>query len=268
MLNKIRLPKGGEWRPSFRGWCVAFIENGFSYWHDQNEVREIEPGSAVVASAEVRGTWRASQLSEVEITHYCIDTEKLSGLLSLSEQHFLKQAARHKSHAARVHSPESLLAAGCAKLQAGSAAPDSAQRLRLLQLFTGAFEWQGELELPAQTPWKDGRERFRKIMNGMAASEFVELSLSQLAPMISCSPRHLNRLFRTELGTSFREKQIELRLARACELLANSDAKVVEIALESGYQSSSVFSELFKRHFGVSPGQWRRQRLAGGAVRA
>ena len=95
----------------------------------------------------------------------------------------------------------------------------------------------------------------------MAASEFVELSVSDLAPRMSCSRRHLNRLFREELGASFREKQIELRLARACDLLATSNAKVVDVALESGYQSSSVFSELFKRHLGVSPGQWRRQRL-------
>jgi len=52
-----------------------------------------------------------------------------------------------------------------------------------------------------------------------------------------------------------------LRLAKACELLASSNAKVVDVALESGYQSSSVFSELFKKHIGVSPGQWRRLRL-------
>ena len=84
--------------------------------------------------------------------------------------------------------------------------------------------------------------------------------------MLPCSPRHLNRLFREELGASFREKQIELRLARACELLSTSNAKVVDVALESGYQSSSVFSGLFKKHFGVSPGQWRRLRLKSEAA--
>jgi AraC-like DNA-binding protein len=36
---------------------------------------------------------------------------------------------------------------------------------------------------------------------------------------------------------------------------------VVDVAMESGYQSSSVFSELFKRHLGVSPGKWRRKGL-------
>jgi transcriptional regulator GlxA family with amidase domain len=142
-----------------------------------------------------------------------------------------------------------------------AASATASMRLRLLQLFMDAFELEIDQETPTAAPSMDGRARFRQILNQMPAADFVEMSVSDLAPMMSCSPRHLNRLFREELGFSFREKQIELRLARACELLANSNSKVVDVALESGYQSSSVFSGLFKKHFGVSPGQWRRQRL-------
>ena len=76
----------------------------------------------------------------------------------------------------------------------------------------------------------------------------------------------LSRIFREVAGTSFREKQTKIRLGRASELLANTESKVVDVALESGYQSSSVFSELFKKHFGVSPGQWRRLGLKSGAA--
>jgi AraC-like DNA-binding protein len=77
-----------------------------------------------------------------------------------------------------------------------------------------------------------------------------------------CSPRHLSRLFRQEVGASFREKQTEVRLARACELLATSNVKVVDVALTSGYQSPSLFNLVFKRHFGMSPGKWREQQGA------
>jgi AraC-like DNA-binding protein len=141
----------------------------------------------------------------------------------------------------------------------------SSIRLRLLQLFMDSFDWGAGDDSGMSQQW-GGRERFRQVLSQIPASEFARLSMSDLAPIMSCSPRHLNRLFHEELGTSFREKQIELRMAKACELLANSNAKVVEVALESGYQSSSVFSELFKRRYGVSPGQWRRERLNGGPV--
>jgi transcriptional regulator GlxA family with amidase domain len=173
----------------------------------------------------------------------------------------LKEAAHGKCPTARVLASGSPLSDRFNKLGSNCGGSDSSARLQLLQLFMDSFDWDTQQAPPEPAPWMDGRDRFRKMLNQMVASEFVELSVSDLAPMMACSPRHLNRLFREELGASFREKQIELRMTKACELLATSNAKVVEVALESGYQSSSVFSELFKRHFGVSPGQWRRQRV-------
>ena len=247
--------------PHFRGWCLSYIKSGISYWQEQSATREIAAGSILLLSAEARGKLRASQLSEVVLAYFCVEIEKLTGLLSLREQHFFKHTAGQKSLAARVLSHDSPIPERFKILCSNPSPHASSMRFRLLELFMDLFEWESDRVLPAPSPWMDGRERFRKMLDQMAAADFVELSVSDLAPMMSCSPRHLNRLFRKELGASFREKQIELRMAKACELLASSNAKVVEIALESGYQSSSVFSELFKRHFGVSPGQWRRQRL-------
>jgi AraC-like DNA-binding protein len=261
VINGVRLPEGGEWMPHFRGWCLTYIESGISYWQEQSGTREIAAGSILLLSTEARGKLRASQLSEVAITYFCVEVEKLTGLLSLREQHFFKKTAGQKSLAARVLSRDSPMPERFKILCSIPRPNASSMRLRLLQFFMDLFETDPGRDSALSAAWMDGRARFRRMMDQMAASDFVDLSVSDLAPMVSCSPRHLNRLFREELGSSFREKQIELRMAKACELLSTSNAKVVEVALESGYQSSSVFSELFKRHFGVSPGQWRRQRL-------
>ena len=40
---------------------------------------------------------------------------------------------------------------------------------------------------------------------------------------------------------------------------ATTESKVVEVALESGYQSLSLFNLMFKRHFGLTPAKWRSQ---------
>jgi AraC-like DNA-binding protein len=74
-----------------------------------------------------------------------------------------------------------------------------------------------------------------------------------------CTPRHFSRTFHEVVGTSFRDKQAEVRLRRAKELLATTQSKVLEVALESGYQSLSLFNLMFKKHTGVTPGQWRAQ---------
>jgi AraC-like DNA-binding protein len=87
----------------------------------------------------------------------------------------------------------------------------------------------------------------------------LELSFAELVSKTRCSPRHVSRLFTELVGVSFREKQAELRLARACDLLATTDSKVVEVAQESGYQSTSLFSAMFKQRLGISPAKWREQ---------
>src|ERR1700733_11668191 len=88
MITELRLPKGGEWTPHFRGWCVSHIGSGISYWQEQSGTQEIAAGSILLFSTEADGMLRASQLSEVAITYFCVEIEKLLGLLSLSEQHF------------------------------------------------------------------------------------------------------------------------------------------------------------------------------------
>ena len=74
------------------------------------------------------------------------------------------------------------------------------------------------------------------------------------------SPRHLNRLFREHLGVSVRAKQTELRLLKASQLLRETDAKIVNVALESGYRNLSLFNAMFKKRFRMTPSLWRRDK--------
>jgi len=258
MIREIKLPQGGEWRPQFRGWCLAQIKSGICYWQEPGGAREIRAGSVLVRTREARGALCASQLSGVEIAYFCLEPEKLTGLLSLGEQRCIKRAAATEKWSMRVLAPEDPVAARFTGLINYSGSNLSA-RLKLLQFFVDLFACEFEGMPGSGVEDTDGRGRLRRMLNQMAAAEFVELSLSDLAPKMCCSPRHLSRLFRAEVGASFREKQTELRLGKACELLANSDYKVVEVALTSGYQSNSLFNLLFKKRFGISPGKWREQ---------
>lgn len=259
MVQEIKLAQGGEWRPQFRGWCLAQIKSGICYWQEPGGAREIPAGSVLVRTREARGGLCASQLCGVEIAFFFLEPEKLTGLLSLGEQRCIKRAASAEKWSARMLAPADPIAERFKELRLNYSGSNLSARLKLLQLFVDLFACEFE-DLPAPgVEETDGRGRLRRLLNQMAASEFVELSLSELAPRMCCSPRHLSRLFRAEVGASFREKQTELRLGKACELLANSDCKVVEVALTSGYPSNSLFNLLFKKRFGISPGKWREQ---------
>jgi AraC-like DNA-binding protein len=258
-VNELTLPPGAEWLPTVRGWCFIQVRSGISYWQVSTGTREIAPGTVVVFTGTVRGGLRVSQLNEVAVSYFCMEPEKLSGLLSLNEQELLNKSAGRDSLSLRILEPTDPISDRFKTLCENPPAAHLSMRLRLLQLFIDLL--QSELQPgPAGTGNDlDARARLRQFLKQTAASEFLNLSLSDLAPRMHCSPRHLSRLFRQEVGSSFRDKQTEMRLAKACQLLATSNAKVIDVALTSGYQSNSLFSLMFKKRFGVSPGKWRQR---------
>jgi AraC-like DNA-binding protein len=52
------------------------------------------------------------------------------------------------------------------------------------------------------------------------------------------------------------------RMQLAAGRLRDSVAKILDIALDVGYESEAAFSRAFKRMAGVTPGEWRRARRA------
>jgi AraC-like DNA-binding protein len=90
----------------------------------------------------------------------------------------------------------------------------------------------------------------------------MELSIRlppELAQQLNCSLRHFRRLFREEFGMPFQVQQTEQRLLRARQLLVESEDTVIKIAGQCGYPHMSFFNSLFKRRFGMTPGEWRLQ---------
>jgi len=86
------------------------------------------------------------------------------------------------------------------------------------------------------------------------------ISLQSAAAHCFISPGHLSRIFRNELGVTFTDFLSQTRLRMATELLLNSDLKIHEIAEKSGYSTQHYFSVFFKRTFGVSPAEFRKNR--------
>ena len=97
-----------------------------------------------------------------------------------------------------------------------------------------------------------------------------DIALPELARIAGVSPRHLDRAFRAECGLTPRAYMTRLRMARA-RVLLRSDRPITEIAFDCGYADSNYFSQVFRRHTGMSPQQYRRQsrgqeRESGGAL--
>ena len=92
------------------------------------------------------------------------------------------------------------------------------------------------------------RERYKEpITNAMIAEQ------------VKYHPNHLNRLFKTHMGTSLHSYIINYRLKIARELLIGTDCKIEDVAREAGFDSPSYFAKYFKKKYGTSPLEYRNK---------
>jgi AraC-like DNA-binding protein len=253
------LPPGGEWSPQFQGWLVIHVSSGVGYWLDPRLNRELQTGAVVLLSDQIHGSVRASQVGELRLHFFRIEARKLTGLVTLADQTVMRDAAGDERLSMRIFPPNAQFSDRLRELTSDRVRNTFPARVRLLQLFVDLFGGLFAQPLADAAGVFDARDRLRQLLNQTPISGLLELSFSGLVSKARCSPRHVSRLFTELVGVSFREKQAELRLARARELLATTGSKVAEVAIESGYQSTSLFSAMFKQRFGVSPAKWREQ---------
>lgn len=86
-----------------------------------------------------------------------------------------------------------------------------------------------------------------------------ELSLETLCTQFRISQTQFSLLFKREMGTSFLQYLLDLRIAAAQDMLINSGKKIYQIAEETGFGDASYFSYCFKQRCGLSPKEYRVQ---------
>ncbi|GAB2889022.1 GyrI-like domain-containing protein [Microbulbifer echini] len=103
------------------------------------------------------------------------------------------------------------------------------------------------------------RERFAHVLYFIEANLDSDLDVDQLCQFANLSKYHFHRQCSAFFGMSVIALVRLLRLKRAAYQLAYRDKKVVDIALESGYESHEAFSRALKRYFGKSPAKFRQK---------
>lgn len=257
-IKEFSILPGKEWSPKPSDWLLVQVEEGMGYWLRGQASIDLEPGTVLLVTGDEQGYIRASQLNRMLLYSFNVVPTRLTGLITLSEREFLKQAASRDELAFQVFPATSPVAVKMKDLYASNSPNALSFRLSLLQLFADIFG--KKLEQPAPILEKgDARERLRTFLMTASPDALSEMGLDELARVAGCTPRHLSRIFYELTGASFSDKRAEIRLARARELLATSKSKVVEVAFESGYKSLSLFNQMFTRRFGISPGKWRQK---------
>ena len=96
----------------------------------------------------------------------------------------------------------------------------------------------------------------RQIRDYLEAHYAEDVSLAQLGILTSRSPFHVARVFSKTVGLPPHAYLESVRIRRAREFL-RSGVSVVDTALRIGYPDQSHFTHRFRRHTGMTPGQYK-----------
>lgn len=125
------------------------------------------------------------------------------------------------------------------------AASVAAQRL-LLAILDAADPDEGAV---------DGASVIDVVARGAARSA----SVAERAAEVGLTSRELGEAVRVATGLTVNDFVIEMRVARAQALLAETRLDVGQVAARVGYDDAAYFSRIFSRRTGVSPSTFRRQ---------
>ncbi len=102
--------------------------------------------------------------------------------------------------------------------------------------------------------------RLGAVLDHLESSLDQPIQLEELSKLAGMSKSSFQRAFRRALNASPVDYLIRLRIQKACELLANGEQNIKEVAAATGFDDSNYFTRQFRRVMGSSPSDFRRTR--------
>lgn len=85
-----------------------------------------------------------------------------------------------------------------------------------------------------------------------------ELSLDHLGQQFRMNGKYISYVFKEEFGEKFIDFLTQIRMRQAQQWLCETDWPIQDISEKVGYVNSISFRRVFKKHAGVSPGDYRK----------
>lgn len=114
-------------------------------------------------------------------------------------------------------------------------------------------------------PWGDVEQtinirRIEPAIQYINTHFMEEVRLSDLAKECCMSPNYFHKLFTTALHTTPVNYISLLRMNTALQLLVNNECNIKEIAYQLGFNDDAYFSRVFRKYYGITPGEYKRKR--------
>ncbi|WP_322905819.1 response regulator [Paenibacillus sp. SGZ-1009] len=144
---------------------------------------------------------------------------------------------------------------------AGSLDPFAAQHITgsLDRLRSWCMNVLGRLEVQqSSSNTEPSRSRIVKQVQEIVSDSLgQDVSVKSIADRVYLHPVYLSKIYKTETGEGLGDYIIRIRMEKALYMLKHTNRKIYEITAELGYQNPQYFSKLFKKHYGMTPNEFR-----------
>ncbi|WP_141430513.1 response regulator [Bacillus sp. 03113] len=98
-------------------------------------------------------------------------------------------------------------------------------------------------------------ESVRRYLDQHYASD---ISLASVSEQFHINGAYLSEIFKNHVGQTFSDYLISMRMKNAQRLLKDNQLKIIDVAYLVGFSNSGYFSTAFKKHFGLTPAEFRK----------
>lgn len=99
----------------------------------------------------------------------------------------------------------------------------------------------------------------KKAQNYIDSNYMDDIKVEGISRMLGIDRRYLCRIFKSSLGKTVQEYIVDLRLEKAAQFLINFDYTPGEAASSTGYRDIYNFSKMFKKKYGLSPLNYKKE---------
>lgn len=259
-------------QPTFDiGWHVhpelqlSLFLSGRGYRIVGDHIASLEPGDLVLVGANLPHIWHHDEVGGKPRArvHFVTVTfrEDFGGgaFLQLPEMKPVRNLFSHAKRGLRIRGEtRAQVATRLRAIAAGSGLGRIVDLLAILDLLAASTE----LEPVASAGFMpdvnlEDEQRLSLVCSHIIAHLDEEVHRDTLADLVHLAPASFSRYFKARTGKTLPDFVNELRVGRACRMLAEADQPITEIALACGYANLANFHRQFRQRMRLTPRDYR-----------
>lgn len=227
--------------------CLAL--EGEAVWEIEDRSYRIQPGDIVFLNMGQKRHFTSFGKNGFKLCAFTLSRNAFSG-----QHHFMffLERIKKQGNLLRNHMLSPLLEEIYGEWKAKSQLRYELASVKLTELFIKAERLEGYTSQPIA----ENHRRMLEIMDYIDANIANDISLQAVAKKAGLTESALSRQFSSINGISFKQYVVEKKIQRAIHLLQTTNRKMIDIALDSGFDSVSGFYSAFSKKTGTTPSKF------------